>query len=193
MLEGEEIQDKTPLHHIRKGIAHIPEDRQHTGLAMGFSIAKNLIMKNYNQSPFSSYMLLSNKKIEEAAEKTIVDFRIKANSSRDIVKNLSGGNQQKVILAREMSGNPKVIIAAQPTRGLDIGATEYIRERLIEARNAGAAILLISADLMEILQLSDRIAVIYSGRLMGTLPKGADIHEIGLLMMGYGKDGYHAL
>ena len=108
------------------------------------------------------------------------------------VRGLSGGNQQKIILARELDGNPNVLIANQPTRGLDVGASEYVRQRILEARNKGTAVLLLSADLEEILQLSDRIAVIYDGKVMGILPRGASIDEIGALMLGKKQeDGIH--
>ena len=181
---GERVENRPPLYYIRKGVAHIPEDRQHTGLGMGFSIARNLVIKNYNRSPFARYKLLNRNAIRKNAQNMLAEFNIKANSCEDLAKDLSGGNQQKVILARELSGHPILLIGAQPTRGLDIGATEYIRKRLMDARNSGAAVLLISSDLEEILQLSDRIAVIYGGRLMGVLPRGACVEEIGMLMMG---------
>ena len=112
------------------------------------------------------------------------EYQIKAIDGDEKSRSLSGGNQQKVILARELNADPKVLIANQPTRGLDIGASEYVRRKLIEARNKGASVLVVSADLEEIMQVSDRIAVIYNGRLMGILPRGADIFEIGALMMG---------
>lgn len=190
-LNGEDFANKPPLASIRAGIAHIPEDRHHTGLAMGFSIAKNLIIKNYDQPAFSNHGLLKYDAIENHAQKMIKQYQVKANSTQDAVKDLSGGNQQKVILAREMFDEPQMLIASQPTRGLDIGATEYVREQIMDVRNKGTAVLLISADLEEILQLSDRIAVIYDGKLMGILPKGADIQEIGLLMMGQRQEVTH--
>ena len=185
---GDAVQNKPPIYHIRKGIAHIPEDRHHTGLAMGFTIANNLIIKKYNTAPFSKKGLLNFKEIDSFAKQEVENYQVKCNSTEDIVKDLSGGNQQKVILARELSDNPGFLIASQPTRGLDIGATEYVRERIMKARNKGSAVLLISADLTEILQLSDRIAVIYNGKLMGILPRGADIQQIGLMMMGQSQE-----
>ncbi len=187
LLNGTEMKDKATAYFIDKKIAHIPEDRHYTGLAMGFSIEKNLIIKNYFKKPFTKSILLDYKNIKEHAKKAIEHYQVKCNSTLDIVKDLSGGNQQKVILARELEDNPRVLVAAHPTRGLDIGATEYVRERIMEARNNGTAVLLISADLEEILQLSDRIAVIYDGKLMGVLPKGSSTKDIGLLMMGQKK------
>ena len=184
LLEGKPIDGKQTDYYIRQGIAHIPEDRHHTGLAMGMSIAKNLVMKDYGQPPFSKYGLLDYNAINKHADEAIGSYQIKSNSCEDLVKDLSGGNQQKVVLAREIADQPKFLIASHPTRGLDIGAAEYVRQRLIDVRDEGTAVLLISADLEEILQLSDRIAVIYDGEVMGILPHGADINEIGLLMMG---------
>ena len=169
---------------IHQGVAHIPEDRQNMGLAMGFCVSKNLIIKRFCQQPYAKNGLMNYKNIKDHAKKMIQDFQIKTNSTEDITRDLSGGNQQKVILARELADDPSVLIANQPTRGLDVGATEYVRSRLLEARSKGSAVLLISADIEEIIQLSDRIAVIYNGELMGILPKGSQPEAIGLLMMG---------
>ena len=117
-------------------------------------------------------------------EKARNDYQIKSINGEELSRSLSGGNQQKVILARELGGNPEVLIANQPTRGLDVGASEYVRQRILDARNNGASVLLVSADLEEILQISDRVAVIYDGRIMGVLPRGANPMDIGVLMMG---------
>ena len=187
-IGGEDLTNQTPAVYIRKGIAHIPEDRHTTGLALGWSLKKNLVLKNFQKPPFSKHGLLNRKALDEYWEKARSEYQIKAGSGDDQARALSGGNQQKVILARELDQKPTVVIANQPTRGLDIGASEYVRGRLLEARNQGAAVLLVSADLEEIRQLSDRIAVLYDGRLMGILPRGADPHEIGMLMMGKEKE-----
>jgi len=184
MIGGKPATGQAPIFYIQQGVAHIPEDRHHTGLAMRFSIAKNLIIKNYRKQPFSRFHWLRSAKIQKHAEEIVDEYAIKSNSVHDIVKDLSGGNQQKVILAREISDKPKLLIASHPTRGLDVGATEYVRERILSTRDKGTAVLLISTDLEEIIQLSDRIAVIYNGRLMGVLPRDTDINEIGLMMMG---------
>lgn len=188
-INGKEAANKPPVFYINEGVAHIPEDRQNMGLAMGFSVSKNLIIKRFAQQPYAKNGLLNPKNMKDHAEKMIREFQIKTNSTEDITKDLSGGNQQKVILARELSDDPAVLIANQPTRGLDVGATEYVRSRLLDARGKGAAVLLISADIEEIIQLSDRIAVIYNGELMGILPKGSQPEEIGLLMMGKRQEG----
>ncbi|MDD2371586.1 MAG: ABC transporter ATP-binding protein [Firmicutes bacterium] len=181
-LDTINIENKPPLFSIKKGIAHIPEDRHITGLALGWSLKKNLILKTFKDN--SKFGLIDEKKIEDRWEKARVAYQIKANSGDDSARDLSGGNQQKVILARELENNPVILIANQPTRGLDIGATEYVRQKLLDAKGDGAGVLLVSADLEEILQLSDRIAVIYDGKLMGILPGGSDVKKIGELMMG---------
>ena len=191
-VDGAAMAGKKPIQYIKAGVAHIPEDRHTTGIALGWNIEKNLILKSFMKKPFSNHHLLSKKKIHEYGEKMMKDYQIKAQSGEDIVRGLSGGNQQKIILARELDGNPNVLIANQPTRGLDVGASEYVRQRILEARNKGTAVLLLSADLEEILQLSDRIAVIYDGKVMGILPRGASIDEIGALMLGKKQeDGIH--
>ncbi|HBV88613.1 MAG TPA: heme ABC transporter ATP-binding protein [Desulfosporosinus sp.] len=183
-LNGKELNRSSPKTFINEGIAHIPEDRHKTGLAMNMGIARNLILKNFSQSGFSSRGLLNFRAIKKNAERLMEEYAIKANGVHTKVKDLSGGNQQKVILARELSSKPEIIIANQPTRGLDIGATEYVRQKLLEESAKGAGVLLISADLEEILQLSDRIAVLYDGQIMGILGRNASVEEIGLLMAG---------
>ncbi|MCF0133077.1 MAG: ATP-binding cassette domain-containing protein, partial [Blautia sp.] len=183
-VDGEDFLNKPPVFYIDKSISHIPEDRHTTGLAMNWSLKNNLIFKMLGKAPFAKNGILSKKEIDRNWEKMQKDYQIKANSGEDNARALSGGNQQKIILARELSGDPKVLIANQPTRGLDVGAAEYVRGRILDARNEGTAVLLISADLEEILQLSDRIACIYEGQVMGILPRGADLMEIGALMMG---------
>ncbi|MGN0204365.1 MAG: ABC transporter ATP-binding protein [Coprococcus sp.] len=184
LLKGEDVINKPPVFYINQGIAHIPEDRHTTGLALNWSLKKNLIIKKFYKAPFSKHGLLNQKAIDEYWEKSQKEYQIKAISGDEAARALSGGNQQKVILARELDDHPEVVIANQPTRGLDIGASEYVRQKILDARNDGAAVLLVSADLEEILQLSDRIAVIYGGRIMGILPAGADTASIGMLMMG---------
>lgn len=184
LLKGKNLTGATPKAFINEGIAHIPEDRQKTGLAMNMSISRNLILKDFDQARFSRHGLLKFKSVQENATRLMAEYDIKAKSFNTKVKDLSGGNQQKVILARELSSKPEIIIANQPTRGLDIGATEYVRQKLLEETAKGSGLLLISADLEEILQLSDRIAVMYDGQIIGILGKNASVNEIGLLMAG---------
>ena len=187
-MDGEDMTNRPPVFYIRKGLAHIPEDRHTTGLALKWSLKRNLVIKAFGREPFSRRGFISQKTIDAFWEKARAEYQIKAASGDEQARSLSGGNQQKVILARELAEHPHVVVANQPTRGLDIGASEYVRQKLLDARNEGCAVLLISADLEEILQLSDRIAVIYDGRLMGVLPRGASVDEIGSLMMGKQKE-----
>lgn len=184
LFKGENIINQPPVAYIDKGIAHIPEDRHSTGLALNWSLKKNLVIKKFYKAPFSKHGLLDEKAIDNYWNQSQKEYQIKAISGDELARSLSGGNQQKVILARELDDHPEVVIANQPTRGLDIGASEYVRQKILDAREEGAAVLLVSADLEEILQLSDRIAVIYDGRIMGVLPSGADTAQIGMLMMG---------
>ena len=183
-LGDEDLTNKTPLCYINHGISHIPEDRHSTGLALNWSLKMNLILKQFGKPPFMKYGLVNTKKVDEHFKIAQEAYQIKCKNPEEHARALSGGNQQKIILAREMDGKPKVLLANQPTRGLDIGAAEYVRQKILDGKNQGTAVLLISADLEEILQISDRIAVIYAGEIMGILDRGADIYEIGELMMG---------
>ena len=184
LLDGEDVTNRTPNFYIDKHICHIPEDRHATALAMNWSLKKNLILKSLGKAPVAKHHLIQKKVVEQIWQDAQQTYEIKAQSGESRARELSGGNQQKVILARELALSPRVLIANQPTRGLDVGAAECVRSKIIDARNAGAACLVVSADLEEILQLSDRIAVIYGGELMGILPRNADTLEIGALMMG---------
>jgi general nucleoside transport system ATP-binding protein len=184
LVDGVQMRGTSPMNYMQKGVFHIPEDRQRSGLAMNWWIEDNLIIKKYFSDRFSGKILLNRKAIHEEALKAVEDFRVKAPHPQVAVKNLSGGNQQKVILARELGDKPKVLIANQPTRGLDVGAMEYVRQKILDQKTKGTAILLVSADLEEIYQLSDRIAVIYNGSLMGTVENDADVQEVGLMMAG---------
>ncbi len=183
-LDHQDYFNKSPAFYIANKVAHIPEDRQNTGLALDWSIKKNLVLKNYFREQYCKYKILNKQAIETCYCQAKEDYQIKAGSGEESAGKLSGGNQQKVILARELSESPSLLIANQPTRGLDVGASEYVRQQLLNARNEGTSVLLISADLEEIMQLSDRIAVIYNGQNMGVLPKGTPDHKIGRLMLG---------
>jgi simple sugar transport system ATP-binding protein len=170
-------------------LAHIPEDRAAVGSVPELSLAENLIMKNFNRPPISSGLSIDNRAVKKNAVKLVDDYNISTPNVDTPVRMLSGGNLQKVILARETSGRPQLMIAVHPTRGLDIGATEGVHKLLIEQRDAGAAILLISEDLDELFSLSDRLAVIYEGKIVGEMQtEGADIHRIGLMMAGVKED-----
>ncbi|WP_157110025.1 ABC transporter ATP-binding protein [Thermanaeromonas toyohensis] len=184
-LKGQDITNLPPRKILEQNVAHIPEDRHLRGLVMEMSIKENLILQTYYQQPFSKGFILDWKTIKEHACRLIKEYDVRALSEEVPVKNLSGGNQQKVILAREVCRQPELLIAMHPTRGLDVGATEYIHRRLVEERDRGAAVLLISTELDEVLSLSDRIAVLYEGEIMGIVPGGeVDIEELGLMMAG---------
>lgn len=184
-LEGQDVTGFAPGDLTDRMLAYIPEERMRDGMIKNFSVAENLILREHHKLPFSRSGFLNLRDISSHADKLIKKFQVKTPSQATLAKNLSGGNIQKMVLAREISRDPRVIIAAQPTRGLDIGATEYVRQRLLEQRHQGVAILLISEDLDEILALSDRIAVIYEGQIMDILPRAhATAERLGLLMAG---------
>jgi len=184
-LEGEEISELPPGPRTDRGMAYIPEERMKDGMIKDFSVAENLVLRDHHKEPFSRRGFLFLRVITEYARKLIRAFQVKTPSHDTPVKNLSGGNIQKVVLARELSRKPRVLIAAQPTRGVDIGATEYVHAQLLEQREKGTAILLISEDLDEVLALSDRIAVIYEGQIMGVVGgETATPEQLGLMMAG---------
>lgn len=184
-LEGKEITNLAPGEITDRMLSYIPEERMRDGMIKDFTVAENMILREHHKLPYSRYGFLNLRGISKHADDLIKQFRVKTPSQETHAKNLSGGNIQKVVLAREISRNPHVIIAAQPTRGLDIGATEYVREQLLVERRKGAAIMLISEDLDEILALSDRIAVIYEGQIMDIVPRAtATPEKLGLLMAG---------
>ncbi len=184
-ISGNDATNRTPFEILNMKVAVIPPDRQKMGLLMNFAVDENLIAKSFWRVPFSRNGFLKKKVIDEFSDRVIKDFNIRTPGPKIQVKLLSGGNQQKVVIARELSEIPDLLIASQPTRGLDIAATEYVHKQLLAARQAGAAILFISTELEEILSLSDRIAVMYEGEIMGIVPgKGADLLEIGEMMAG---------
>jgi len=184
-IKDEDATRWTSTDYIEHNVAYITDDRQNEGLILGFNLARNAILKRFAHPPFSRHGLLDMPAIDRFAETLIGTFNIKAFGVHASVGTLSGGNQQKLILARELSTKPPLIIANKPTHGLDIGAAASIYQILADERGRGAAILLISADLDELLALSNRILVMYEGRIMGELPKGqADPEQIGMLMAG---------
>lgn len=172
------------------GLAFIPEDRMTFGVAQNMDILNNLFTVQYDDEKYSSKYFLNQKSMEVSAKELIMEFSIKANSFKQKVAMLSGGNIQKVVVAREFSNNPKIIIANQPTRGIDVGAAEFIRKKIIEFRDMGCAIILISADLNEVLELSDRLAVMYKGVFSGVFTDvdGVTEEELGKYMLGLKKD-----
>ncbi len=166
------------------GLGHIPEDRQRRGLVMAFSLAENLALHEYRTEPESKLGFLFPRRLIQRARKLLTEFDVRGGTPQTPAFALSGGNQQKVVLAREIDANPQVLIAAQPTRGLDVGAIEFVHRRLVEQRDAGRAVFLVSLELEEILSLSDRILVIYEGRIVGEFPPTATEQELGLAMTG---------
>lgn len=190
-VAGRDVKSASPRAMIEAGVAYVPEDRNATGSSPNLSIAENLALKAYRTKDMGKRALIDSKAVERQAKALIGDFAIATPSAATPARKLSGGNLQKVILAREISSQPNVLVAASPTRGLDIGATENVRRILLQERSQGAAILLISEDLDEIFAISDRIAVIYEGTIMGVFDCAeARLETIGLLMAGgAGADG----
>ena len=188
-LFNETISDKNnfldPRSLKEKGLAHVPEDRQRMGLITEFKANENLIFGYHHQEPFSKSSLLQEKNILSFSKKVMEEYDVRPSSPNLITSNFSGGNQQKIILSRELNKNPKVLLVGQPTRGVDIGAIEFIHQRLIDMRDKGAAILLVSVELDEVLSLSDRIVVMFDGNIVGEkVNKNVTDRELGLLMAG---------
>lgn len=192
IFEGEEIQEESIRKRTLKGIGHIPEDRHKHGLVLDFSVEENLALQTYFMEPFSKNGIINPEAVRSHSEKLIDEFDVRSGKrSTTIARSMSGGNQQKAIIAREVERSPQLLIAAQPTRGLDVGAIEYIHKRLVEERDKGKAVLLMSLEMEEVLNVSDRIAVIYEGEIVGIVDaKETDENEIGLMMSGSkkGKD-----
>lgn len=184
-LKGVTITKKSTRKRADLGLGHIPEDRQKRGLVLDFSLWENMILGRQHRKPFSQNGLLNSQKVRGYARDLIQEFDVRTPNEEVEAKALSGGNQQKVIIAREISRDPELLIAAQPTRGVDVGAIEFIHKRIVDARDAGKAVLLVSLELDEILSLSDRIAVIYEGQIVGIMDaKDATEEELGLMMAG---------
>jgi simple sugar transport system ATP-binding protein len=183
-LDGRDITRATSAERLRAGLAYVPEDRQEDGLIGDFSVADNMILDAYNQPPFASGINLNLGAIARNAAELVKEFDVRTTSAQAPVGTLSGGNQQKVILARELAREHKVLVASQPTRGLDVGSIEFVHRRIVEQRDHGVAVLIVSAELDEIYALSDRIAVMYEGKITGFRPPTAPPEELGRLMAG---------
>ncbi len=184
-LEDREVTNYSPSQMFDAGLSYIPEERMHDGIVKDFSVAENFILQDHIKPPFSRWIFLVFKNIASHAKKLIKAFNVKTPSRETLAKNLSGGNIQKLIMARELSRQPRVLIAAQPTRGVDIGATEYIHAQLLKQRAEGLATILISEDLDEVQSLSDRIIVLFGGEIMGELSHDeATPEKLGLMMAG---------
>ncbi len=190
-IDGAEVTGLHPSEVRAAGLAYVPEERMRDGVVGDFTVAENLILVAHDREPFSHRGMLRLGAIAERCRDLVERFAVKTPTLETTTSNLSGGNIQKLILARELSGQPKVLLAAQPTRGVDIGAAEYIHRRLIEERTSGNAILVISEDLDEVLALSDRVAVMFEGRIVADMDVAeATVERIGLLMAGSGVDAH---
>jgi simple sugar transport system ATP-binding protein len=185
-VDGKMVINKTPREVRLAGVAHIPEDRLTNGLALTASIDENLIVDRYFRPPYHEGISIDYRQVYALGRKMIKEYDIRTPSGKVPVASLSGGNMQKVIVAREFSSNPELLIAAQPTRGIDVGATEFIRAQLVRKRTEGTGVLLVSADLAEVMSLSDRLIVMYEGQITGVFPDAASIteEELGLYMLG---------
>jgi simple sugar transport system ATP-binding protein len=182
---GKDTSHASPRKVLEAGVAHVPEDRQRDGLVLSYPVADNLVLNTYYLPPFASGVIIHDRTVIATAERLTQEFDIRTPSVQTLVSSLSGGNQQKVIVAREFSRPISLLIASQPTRGLDVGSIEYIHQRLVDKRDQGCAVLLVSPELDEILSLSDRIAVMYRGKIMAILPaEQATAERLGLLMAG---------
>lgn len=184
-LVGKDITKVSLLQRIAAGLAFVPEERMHDGVVKEFSVQDNYFLRDHSAPDFTTGIFMNFNKMKTKIDEVIREYNVKTPSKDTPIKNLSGGNIQKLILARELAREPSVLIAAQPSRGVDIGATEYIHKKLLEQRAAGTAILLISEDLDEVRALSDRIAVMFEGRIIGIVERDAStVEEIGLMMVG---------
>jgi general nucleoside transport system ATP-binding protein len=187
-ISGRHVEKATPREVSDIGVAHIPEDRGRDGLINFMSVAENYILDTYHRPPYSRRGVFDLNAVNERAAQGVKDFDIRTPSIHTLATALSGGNQQKVVVAREFSVPVQLVIAAQPTRGLDVGAIEFVHRRLIEERDDGRAVLLVSLELDEILSLSDRILVIYEGEIVGQFPPTVSEAELGLAMTGGGRE-----
>ena len=192
-LAGEDITHYSPKDIIDKGLGYVPEDRLHVGTIPSFTIWENLLLKDHADRPYAKNTFLQQRVIREHCEKLVRSYGIKTPDLETQTGKLSGGNIQRLIMAREITRQPKVLIAAYPTRGLDIGAAEYVHEMLLQASDAGMGVVLISEELDEVQKLSDRVAVFFDGRIMDVLPvEAADEKTLGLLMAGLQQNsGYN--
>jgi general nucleoside transport system ATP-binding protein len=183
-LGGRDLTHSSPRQRLHAGIAYVPEDRQEDGLVGAFSVADNMVLDSYDQQPFSSGINLDLGAIAKNAAERVQEFDVRTQSADTPVGTLSGGNQQKVILARELGREHKALVASQPTRGLDVGSIEFVHRRIVRQRDHGVAVLIVSSELDEIYALADRIGVMYEGQITGFRPPSVPVEELGLLMAG---------
>jgi simple sugar transport system ATP-binding protein len=183
-VEGKEIGGRDVEHCLDAGVGHIPEDRHRRGLVLDFDLAENLAMREYRRPPMARRGLLSPKRLKANAEPLLKVFDVRGGTPDTPASSLSGGNQQKVVIARELAEDPRVLVAAQPTRGLDVGAIEFVHRKLLEQRDHGRAVLLVSLELEELRNVADRLLVIADGRIVREFPPDASDEELGLAMTG---------
>ena len=184
-INGKEYANHPVREITEAGVGYVPEDRQVVGLVLPMTISENLALKSYYRKPFNNHGILEYADINQNGKDLIEKFDIRSQSEKEAVGSLSGGNQQKVIVAREIASKPDLLIAANPTRGVDVGAIEYIHEKINDERNDGRAVLLVSFELDEILKLSDRVVVMHAGEIVGEIdPKNTSAEELGLMMAG---------
>jgi len=187
-INSKDVTGKTPRQITETGIGHIPQDRHKHGLVLDFSVGYNAVLQTYYQKPITRKGIMNYKLVSEKAKKIIEEYDVRTQGEHAIARSLSGGNQQKLIIGREVDRDPDLLIAALPTRGLDVGAIEFIHKKLIEQRDRGKAVLLLSFELDEVMNVSDRIAVIYDGKIIDTVdPTVTTESELGLLMAGHSK------
>jgi ABC-type uncharacterized transport system ATPase subunit len=192
-LEGRDVTGAKPRKLFEMGVAHVPEDRQADGLVVSFPIKDNLVLNTYRQRPFSRGLAIARDEVHKAATRLVEEFDVRTTSVNALASTLSGGNQQKVIVAREFSHSDELLIASQPTRGLDVGSIQYIHEQIVAKRDEGVAVLLVSSELDEIFSLGDRIAVMYQGKIVGVVETSKTTRdEVGLLMAGGKAKGSRA-
>jgi general nucleoside transport system ATP-binding protein len=190
LIDGNEISNLPIRERLEKGISHIPEDRHKRGLVLDYSLQENMVLQIYNKQPFSKHGILNEAAMKTYAQNILTNFDVRSGEGAvSVARTLSGGNQQKAIIGRELELDPKLLIAVQPTRGLDVGSIEYIHRRIVEHRDKGNAVLLVSLELDEVLQLSDRIAIVNNGELVGTvIAAETNENEVGLMMAGVAKE-----
>jgi simple sugar transport system ATP-binding protein len=186
-LNGSDLSHAATHERLREGIGYIPEDRQEDGLVGDFTVAENMVLDVYDQPPYASRFALDLAAIRDAAVRRVADYDVRTTSIMTPVSTLSGGNQQKVIVARELGREVKLLLANQPTRGLDVGSIEFVHRQIVAQRDRGAAVLLVSSELDEIYALADRIAVMYEGRIVGFRAPDTPEAELGLMMAGAGQ------
>ncbi len=190
-LDGEPLLGRSTHSILQRSVGFVPEDRQHDGLVGSFSVAENLVLDLFDRPPYGGRIGMDNEAVARNAEQRVAEFDVRPPTPQAAANTLSGGNQQKVVIARAMSRPLRLLVVSQPTRGVDVGAMEFIHRRIVAERDRGTAIVLVSSELDEVLALADRIAVMYRGSIIGVLPAGATRDEVGLMMAGVPQEQAH--